>query len=122
MFKTKLDCVNLSHKLHTTVFLLKGVNNTVAETEVEWDQINDTMTDSPLVMLKLQRIFKEDHPHVIVSVCTLNAANTLAKYKCKAKPVSNVVKSNCKIVKSFTLFHVCFNWSKEWNKDKVDSC
>ena len=73
----KLDCVNLSSKQHTAIFLLGEVNKTVAELVFEWDKIKATVTDSPSVMLKLRRIFKEANPHVIVLACTRHAANTL---------------------------------------------
>ena len=102
----KLDSVKLSSKQHTTVFLLKEVNNTVAESAVEWDQIKSTATNSTLVMMKLWWILKEAHNHVIVLAFALPTANTLAKHICKAKPVSNIINYNCKIVNFFTSSHI----------------
>ena len=115
----KLDCVKLSSKQHTAIFLLGEVNKTVAELAFEWDKIKATVTDSPSVMLKLRRIFKEANPHVIVLACTRHAANTLAKDMCKTKPVRNFINSNCKIVNFFTSSHAWFTWSKEWFKENA---
>ena len=120
MFKKKSDCVNLLSKQHTTVFLIEEVNNTVVESSFKSDQIKAAVTDSPLVMLKIWRILKEVRLHVIVLSCTLHAADTLTNDICKAKPVRNVVNSNCEIVNFFTSSHVWFTWSKECIKENVD--
>ena len=98
MFKQKFDCVNISSKQHSSVFLLKDLNNIVAESSVELDKIKNNVIKSPSVTLKLRRILKEAYPHIIFMGCTLHADNTLSKDLCKAKPVRNVVNSNCKIV------------------------
>ena len=96
--------------------LLLEVSNIVSSSCMNWTQMKCCCTDSPSTMIKFCYLLNERHKHIIVLPCALHSLNLLAKDLCKFEDTLPIVKSNCMIVNFFTLSHVWFHKSKEWEE------
>ncbi|KAH9814087.1 hypothetical protein DFH28DRAFT_1169013 [Melampsora americana] len=86
---------NLHQTQHTSENSCTSLYDTLNLSAIKWEQIVAVVTDNQSPMIKLYRLIREDHPHVIGVPCCLHFFNLIAKdlinHLAKKQPVINAL-------------------------------